>query len=358
MVKRIIKNLINKKKNKLSVKKNIKKTKNLQHNIKLFNIKNKPYKNKKVPIKKINKKLISKKHILRKKNIIGYNFPYKGFNFSNNLINKYTKQVNNFTETTKKKNILIIGLIRDNERSIINLENYINFIKEYFNDYNVIILENDSKDNTRKNIIDWSQRDEKIKLIPDNYFQQFKNILKHKTGHSTDQRRIRKMSILRNILLQYIREFYNSDYWNYLILIDFDIIGYLYIDGIIQSIGYLETRDANVITANGIRYKGEGKKMIYYDNFAFLNMKNNIENKKRPNNKHIYNNIKITQDLLRVKSAFGGAAIYKMNKILDNNFTYDYCKKNGKIACEHSYFNSKINKIYLNPFLVFTIFQF
>lgn len=161
------------------------------------------------------------------------------------------------------------------------------------------------------------------------------------------------MAYYRNILLDYIRTHYT--HYDYCMMVDLDLAGPISRDGLAHSLGYNRW---DIITANGLANKGLDKKgtsLSYYDMLAYVDYNSEIPPIYNSITWFLKSNTLITykkwnrgEPLHRVKSAFSGCAIYKMNVINDRRNYYS-----GE-HCEHIIFHTRCisngyDKIYLNP---------
>lgn len=144
--------------------------------------------------------------------------------------------------------------------------------------------------------------------------------------------RFLRMAQLRNNYLDYFKKYCNHDY---LMIVDFDLNGPISLDGIADSIYYIDHGDADVIFANGIYSNGTSLNVswlgwTYYDTLATVK----IDTTKELDQKWYVGGQRIDKsrghDLIPVISGFAGAGIYKA-EIFDNNY-YHPMEPN---ACEH-----------------------
>jgi len=251
------------------------------------------------------------------------------------------KNIDNPTDEMKKYNVIIAGTVRNVAKYIQKNIDNIDKCGKQFNEYLVIIYENDSNDDTRKILINNKKS---------NYIYLFENDVK-------EPLRTKRISDGRNKILEKIREINKTENnkYQYMIMIDLDDINELgkYVDSIKTCFQY---SNWDVLTGN--------QSDIYYDLWA-LRKKNDMEhdcwkmirdNINNDNNPiDVYVNSKYrkyeSNGLLEVDSAFGGIAIYKLSSIPDN---CDYVGKyeDGNERCEHVEFNRCIKKsgknIYIN----------
>jgi len=213
--------------------------------------------------------------------------------------------------------VLICGIVKNAEK---NLENNIELaIKtgKKFDNYKIILYENNSTDNTKNILNKYIKNMNIIKITEDNpdINKRENNIIwtyKAVTG-SDHPCRIELISNARNKLLREInKEKYN--YFTHVIIIDFDSNGWE-IDGIIDSFYKKDKWDAVFAYSNR-----------YYDYYALRCESNPFG----PEiiGEHFWNNINhnfcINDDkLMPVYSAFNGIGIYKKNLLNDINYVIE-----------------------------------
>lgn len=210
------------------------------------------------------------------------------------------------------------------------------FLKTFF-----IFVVSDSSDNSEK-IIRLFLKKNKGKLLKKNFK---KSIL-----------RLKKLEISRNLYLSYIKKNRLLKKFDYLIVLDADRVNNkITSKKIYRSITNLK-KNWTAIFANQI--------FFYYDLFALrINKlfdfdcfdKIVLYKKNKTKLKHIFKKIifnnyfiikRFNKRYIKVKSAFGGFAIYKLKKILQ----FKYSSNHGK-TCEHVYLNNELYKKYKNLYI-------
>ena len=239
------------------------------------------------------------------------------------------------------KRIIICSTIKDEEKNLKNFFNKIDQIVSKFEDYFLIFVESDSSDGSIRLLNEYIKK-RKGKII----IKKLKN----------KKNRIIRIEISRNEYLQHIRDNKKLTKFDYLLIMD--------ADGVNNRINYrnlensIKKKNWNAIFAN--------QSFFYYDVYAlriknFINenfihkIKSDIKNKTVLNLKNIiyenltkffYLNRKFNQRYIKVKSAFGGFGIYKLNKILK----FKYNSFSGQ-QCEHVKFNEDIYNKYGGLFI-------
>jgi hypothetical protein len=221
-------------------------------------------------------------------------------------------------------------------------------IGKQFKNYKILIYENDSKDFTRKKLIE-NKKDHYHYIFEDNI---------------TIENRTERIAYCRNKLLSYINK--SCMDYDYLLMVD--------LDDILASGKLIETINTCFL------YKPEQWDAMfancsdkYYDIFALRKKKyltsccwNDTNTLKLQGIDHntAYNkciakyiiNYPTDKKLIPVISAFGGAGLYKLTSIGDSTYIGIEPKHINKQICEHVPFNiSLINKgckLYINPKMI------
>lgn len=237
---------------------------------------------------------------------------------------EYWNRVRKGYKKMKTSKISIVGLAYNlGKKKTEMLIKRLKILSKHFKDYRVVIYCIDSQDDT--------------------YYLLKKSGLKisipKKKLDKNNLSRVQKMSKLRNICKKHLQELnFNSDY---VLLQDCDMASALSLDGLANTMSYMDEYDA--LFANGVNNNFIFNSFIpylgftYYDTFAYKS------------NKHNNLNVGRGYPPFKVKSAFGGAGIYKYN--LYNKFNYD---QKEKYKCEHVTFHNQMKKYNLgiNPSLL------
>lgn len=266
---------------------------------------------------------------------VNYNDNYEFISYTGE---KPKKEIEDPNKIMKESNVIFAGTVRSVEKYMKNTITNIDLCGKQFNNYILIIYENDSNDNTRKILLD-NKKDNYIYIFEDNI---------------TEPLRTMRISNGRNKILNKIREINKDNYYNYLIMMDMDDVN---ISGkFITSIkSCFEYTGWDILTGN--------QSDNYYDLWA-LRKKEDMEYdlwKMISINKHISDAINIYYhskiknykpgNLLEVDSAFSGIAIYKLSSI-PNDCYYHGKYNSGEEHCEHVEFHRCIKKsgknIYIN----------
>lgn len=244
-----------------------------------------------------------------------------------------------FTErgknTIKKRSVVIAGLARDVAPVLGKTMARIERTGAMFSDYKVVIFENDSKDNTAKQLEQWAQANAAVTVVSERRGDPVNPGLRCLN-------RAERMAVYRNKYRELIADKY-SDY-DYVIVIDTDLPGGWSYDGICNTFG--QDVDWDFVGSNGLvakNFEGTANRLLYYDAWAFRWEDSwspvtpvSINNKSWPRG----------EPMLKVNSAFGGLGIYKTKAM-------SIAKYDGT-DCEHVPFHRKMTecgmtKLFMNP---------
>lgn len=282
-------------------------------------------------------------------------------------LNVYESEVQAGKKSSRNSSIVIAGLVRNAAFKIPELKERCYSITRMFKTYKIVIVENNSTDNSREFLLDWTNDDPNVVVLCQDIFatnQKECDILNlfpksENLGNSPHPQRIQKMAFLRNVYLKHIQHYY-PDY-DYLCVMDMDLGGILYPDGFLHSIYVLNSHpNLDAVACNGMLLQPSGQ-YIYYDSFAHIETGDPYvwENQTAKSNHDRYVHSYITDkyiksmELDRVRSAFGGIVLYKNKKIKENKM-YEF--SSNFFSCEHSYFHKNMNMV-VNPRFIFLISQ-
>lgn len=249
-----------------------------------------------------------------------------------------------------EKDIVIAVLARDCEKSLIENIKLIEEVRSYFRWSKVVVVENDSKDNTKALLFNWENSKPGVKIISQDY-----NTLTIPNKTSSNIKplvsffRIEKMAKYRNIYIDYVKEI-NHNIDN-LIVIDIDVQSFS-VKGVVDSILKCQDKCGGVfaygVTVRRIFNKVYSK--IFYDIFAVQEYSmRNIPLFKSENSRNILRSISANlsnKEVYKVISAFGGIAVYNYRAVCDLEYkvvvnTFD----ENEAICEHIPFNTEIVKL-------------
>lgn len=254
----------------------------------------------------------------------------------------------------KNKSVIICGIVRNAEYGLKHNIPVINKLCSSFKNYQVVIFENNSVDNTKKILQKWMDSDKNhIHCIIDDY-----KIVKSHVRSSFvvnpffSSERITKMATLRNQYLDYVdKEGWNADY---LIVVDLDV-AQLYLECIVNSFNRKENWDA--LLAYGYSTSPKLKRR-YHDSYALIENEMIDEPQTElsiKQNSERYAKLCKNHDLLPVYSGFGGLSIYRFDAL--KSLRYEVIENNDsrvEVRCEHYGLLKQMHehgydKIFINP---------
>lgn len=234
-------------------------------------------------------------------------------------------------EMTKHK-VILCGIARDVAAELANVIEYAERTGDFFADYRVIIFENDSIDGTKELLKDWSIRNNRIKILNQEY-----NNTKRPIGYGVE---IDFLALARNTYLQEISdhpEVYTSDF-DMLMVLDMDMKYGWDMRGIYDTFSHINEWDG--VCSNGIYTAGGAM----YDMFAFRNdeFPQNLTHPMyhwyvKPMGQKFYDP---SIGLMPVRSCFGGMAFYKRQNVGSCKYRSIYGD------CEHVLFHDCIANTY------------
>lgn len=259
-------------------------------------------------------------------------------------------------QIAQDKTIVICSLARNIESRLKKNIPLLEYVGKQFKNYQIVIFENDSDDRTRDLIKSWSKHNKHIKLLDCCHLGdcdcRLNESKMYDLGAMTNKR-INKMAFFRNQYLDYVKK--NLSHYDYMLVIDLDIEGTISMDGIFHSISHEPNWD--MISINGrCQFPATfGMVTNAYDGLAYYpDTRSEIKDQSANWFEWFYRwldmNIKIKQNhnqIFKVKSAFNGAALYRVSSILKSQYS---CIA----SCEHIGLHMDMikqghSKIYLNP---------
>ncbi|CAF4433560.1 unnamed protein product, partial [Rotaria magnacalcarata] len=259
--------------------------------------------------------------------------------------------------------VIICAMIRDRETQVPRIRRQIEEITRLFADYVIVIVENDSRDRTRQELISWAQ-DKKVAgrihvigcghVVNDDRPCNL-SMAPTAPNHRPDMSRIEKMVLLRNIYMEYIEHNSQLANFDYVIVQDFDLRTYTYTDGLLST-GFHFGNDPTIdaICANGIYHDIVFGSKKYFDPYAHKDEQNEKWST-------LYNDLwsaffryyPCDSNLVRVKSCFSGRTMYRYKSIKEKRYR-TYPDAFQQAVCEHVGFHEALS-IYLNSEMIFYI---
>lgn len=253
------------------------------------------------------------------------------------------------------KTIAICILARDCEESLKRNIPQIEILREYFSESYVVVIENDSKDDTKRILQDWAEKREKtIILSKDTNTVTMPSKNESFSNPGASFYRLEKMARYRNVYLNCLRD--RKIKTDFVAVIDIDL-AQIYPEEIIKNI-INAPNDWSGLFANGKWYVnlfGIKIPTKYYDLLAYVP-------READTYELTYKEIYYAQDdierklkstaYVECKSAGGGICIYKYDAIIQGTYATQKNTKStyNEAICEHISINkgaSKFGKLYI-----------
>ena len=269
--------------------------------------------------------------------------------------NDYLRRVAQGASVASSKNVIITGLCRNIMPVLKHTVARLKKTGELFNDYRILIYENDSNDGTSQALRKYFQNDNKTTLA-----QEITGTPMFSKTRELD--RPRYLAGLRNISFEGVRllnKFFPADY---IIVIDLDLEGGWSYDGIRHSFSY---DNWSAITANGLEYVdatyvgSDGTtfseyKPLFYDTWAWRDIDAKMTDV--PDSAEI-NELCFErgEEIVEVNSNFNGLGIYKYQEAIDCKFDAVQ-NEDGSVVNEWAHFHNEMKKrgssIFMNPSMI------
>ena len=261
-----------------------------------------------------------------------------------------------------RSRVVICGLIRDRQAHIKRLQEQLYRITPLFADYAIVIVENDSQDRTREELIQWATNDSRVHLLGCNDTGQPCHLSLPPTERRflPKQSRIEKMVRLRNLYMDYIDKQQLFQQFDYVIVEDFDLTTSTFIDGLYSSAFHFnEDSTIDAICSNGILYRELVRQWLpyesYFDPYAHKDQQN--EHWSMTYNdlwSTVFRRYGCDQDLLPVQSCFSGRTMYRYRHVREKRYR-TYLDEYQQPICEHVGFHQALKNVYLNSDMIFYV---
>lgn len=250
--------------------------------------------------------------------------------------------------------IIVAIMVRDMGDRMDSVRERVYRLVRHFKDYLIMVVENNSVDNTRAQLQAWHAKDANVRVIGCDVADDVCEIpiASVKTvGHSVYYRRIAKMVYLRNLYLTEIKQL--SMHYDYVAMWDVDVIGSLFTDGVANSLGWMASDPSiDMISAYGA-YRKLGL-WVYYDTYAHQNLGEHFDIKYKMRHdfeKALFTQHAVGDDLVRIESGFGGFTLYRTEVLLPNHVVYDM-SEDDNLECEHTRLHRHLKRKYMNPSMI------
>ncbi len=252
-----------------------------------------------------------------------------------------------------KSRVYICSIVKNAERGLLRNIPIINELRGRFAEAKVYVYENDSTDGTKNILKAWSDSDPNNITVSLNVSPPLPSVSPIPTGVIPffSRARIEKMVFLRNKYLDYIRQ--SGWYGDYLMVVDLDVDAFD-VKGIMTSFEAQGQWDA--VTAYGYSLSPK-LKLRYHDTYAFVSDKKGYADAQTSSDIYAgltdFDKVVRSQKWLKVKSAFGGLAIYRWSALQGVNYQLEFNHDaNVEVYCEHrSIYRQMYEKGYDNFFI-------
>lgn len=234
--------------------------------------------------------------------------------------------------------VVMCGIARDCSSQLSRLIPKLEALGETFRSYKIVVVENDSADDTADVVLAWAAKNQNV--IPVLFSENKKLTNKVREGseepHDFGRSRISRIVFARNL---YLNELHTLPTTDYVIIVDLDIMDFS-IPGIANS---LEQRNEwDCATSSGLRYtvRSPFSSKVYWDTYAYEPIEGFSDGVQsladiRSSQKILRARLKLN-GLIPALSAFGGLAIYKSQVLAGQQYA---AVKNDNaevpILCEH-----------------------
>lgn len=196
----------------------------------------------------------------------------------------------------------------------------------YFADWRAFVVENDSSDGTPDRLRAWSARQPRVTALCE-------RLSLPRWPAVRDGRRGHQMAQARNKYLDLLAADEAARGFDYALVLDTDLVG-CSLEGVLAGLGRDEPWD--VLAANGVcRHRGH---LITYDAWAYRAADSLTPLAARDVNPLVFRR---GTALHRVRSAFGGLALYRLPGFLGRRYSGG--------DCEHVPFHAKFADVFINP---------
>lgn len=266
----------------------------------------------------------------------------------------------------KQETIIFTGLCQDHGKKVLSQwMPLVGKIRKSFRDYRIIIVENDSRDDTREWLLQEAEKDENfIVLCDDKKPENTRTCQLGRRSIQTQQdkeqnltQRISTLATFRQVYWNYIQLNYSN--FDYMCVLDWDLEGNLSLPGFFHGLYYVRNY-SDVVACNSFY---QSKDMFFiYDTYPLLNhyrcdyLQENksledIRVKKSMHNKILYG----SAYPIPVESAFGGLALYNIQSLQNKKASYTATPL-CPIECEHTTFHKNLT-VHIDPWMTFLILK-
>jgi len=241
----------------------------------------------------------------------------------------YNNNIEKGKSFVKNKRCVIAGLVRNASSALHYAIPKVEILGDLFDDYQVVIYENDSSDNTPDILNNWASRNTRVRVL-----SELRNDPVNRSIRCL--RRTERMALYRQKVQTHVVDFFPS--YNHVLLYDFDLGAGFQIGGILNSFGQSCAWDA--MASNSLCYRNG---WCYYDVWALR-----WANSYKPLWSRDVTPLRwrVGDDPFQVHSAFGGLCLYKMSAFRSGVYSGEDCEH---IPFHKSMRNAGFGGLFLNP---------
>ena len=266
------------------------------------------------------------------------------------------------------KRVVICGLLRDKEAQVPYLQRSLGRISAHFQDWALVVVEDGSADRTRDWLLQWQRTSSHpiFVLDHDSANHTHPSCAGRMRQHDYSECRIQRMVALRNEYLTFIQGHATLSAFDFVVVMDLDLKGFVYQDGLWNSAFHFRSRpDIQALAANGLQMTnvlpipGLLHTLSYQDPFAHEDAAN--EGKGDPQHwdnfrSNLVNRFYYGQPLHAVRSAFSGFTIYRAAALRHHYYRVEYGgEQRQHVLCEHVGLHRQLQHVFLNPSMMHVI---
>ena len=234
--------------------------------------------------------------------------------------------------------VVICGIARDCSSQLVKLIPKLEALGTTFKSYRIIVIENDSADDTAEVVLTWATKNQNVipVLFSENTEVTAQLDARSEISRDFGQSRISRIAFARNLYLNELQAYQQADY---VIVVDLDILDFS-IQGIANS--FEQRHNWDCATSSGLRYtlRSPLSSKVYWDTYAFEPIEGFSGGAQslsdiRVSQKHLRKRLK-SNALIPAISAFGGLAVYKYQVLVGQQYVAVKNKDSEvPILCEH-----------------------
>lgn len=247
-------------------------------------------------------------------------------------LEKYRKRVLKGCEKTSNSTIVIGCILRDASKYLSSFCIRLSALVALFKNYQIVLYENDSNDDTLDLLRVIEKRFPHVDLITERLkTPKFTN----KGPMSRSMERTSNLALARNKVLDWVRD--HQPDLDYFAVVDADLVDWD-LEGFVTTFSY---EDWDMVGSQSLlRW---GKRIRHYDTFAFRKFGHPSPH---PDSEISWTLFKRGDPLYRVDSCFGGLGVYRMESVLPFKYVGGDCEH---VGLHLSMARGGKGRIYLNP---------